>query len=93
MPFNWGPETERQMLLLIIDHMETRPSTEVYQKVADALGGGLNANAVRYDEEGPISSGFVSSLDIRSLEPFISSSLRFACFDIQSSRGLISPFT
>ena len=48
MPYNWTTESEHQMLLMIIGLVQ-RPSPEIYKKVAEALGGGLNANAVRYD--------------------------------------------
>jgi hypothetical protein len=45
MPFSWNVETERAMLLVAC--AELRPNPATWQVVADRLGGGLNANAVR----------------------------------------------
>ena len=45
MPFSWNAETERAMLLVAC--VELRPDPATWQVVADRLGGGLNANAVR----------------------------------------------
>ena len=45
MPYNWNAESERAMLLIAC--AELKPSSTTWQKVADRLGGGLNANAVR----------------------------------------------
>lgn len=45
MPYNWNAESERAMLLIIC--AELKPNAATWQTVANRLGGGLNANAVR----------------------------------------------
>jgi len=46
MPVKWTPEMEREMLLIAIGDL--KPSASTWQIVADQLGQGLNASAVRY---------------------------------------------
>ncbi|KIW68082.1 hypothetical protein PV04_04050 [Phialophora macrospora] len=46
MPYQWTAEKERKMLLLAISAANLRPSTVIWQRVADRLGGGLTASAI-----------------------------------------------
>lgn len=45
MPFNWNAEKERAMLLIAC--ADLKPGTGTWHTVANRLGGGLSANAVR----------------------------------------------
>lgn len=47
MPFKWDPVAERNLLLHAIAEMQG-PVATIWPKVAEKLGGGLNANACRY---------------------------------------------
>lgn len=48
MPFRWTPDSERAMLVHVIATADIKPTTEVWNDVAQRIGGGLNGNAVRY---------------------------------------------
>lgn len=43
----WTPELERRMLILLITAVDAKPSTATWNLVAQALGNGLTASAVR----------------------------------------------
>lgn len=47
MPYTWTAERERRMLLLAISSANLRPSAETWAHVANLLGEGLSASAVR----------------------------------------------
>lgn len=48
MPFNWSEQAERNMLLLAICAADLKPTSSTWAMVAERMGGGLNASAVRY---------------------------------------------
>ena len=44
----WTPELERHMLILAITAADLKPSTATWNLVAQAMGNGITASAVRY---------------------------------------------
>lgn len=48
MPFKWTPEAERAMLLTVVKQLDTKINPDVFEKVAEVLGEGVNANGCSF---------------------------------------------
>lgn len=48
MPKSWDNNTERLLMMLVSAESDLKPSTDLWNRVAQRLGGGLTASAVSY---------------------------------------------
>ena len=48
MPKTWDATLEQVLLILVSAEADVKPSSDLWAKVADRLGGGLSASAVSY---------------------------------------------
>lgn len=61
----WSPETERTLLVAIAVEADHKPTADVWNRVAQRMGGGLTASAVSYCFQHPCTEIWLTLLFLK----------------------------